>query len=261
MLRALLISFSCALALAAQDPSEEKIPKENPHTTPADVERGKRLFGGQCASCHGPAGEGGFGANLARPRLPRAPDDQALFRTIKNGIEGTEMPGAWVMIDKEVWQVAAFVRTLGRIAEENVPGDRARGENLFRTKGNCAQCHMVAGQGGRTGPELTEAGARRSASYLRRALLEPEKAMPEGFLQVRVATKDGRRITGIRLNEDTYSLQFRDLSDRLHSFWKADLTELHKERDKTPMPSYRGVLSASELDDLIAYLVSLRGKS
>ena len=261
MVRVFVTVFACALPLLAQEESEEKIPKENPYQSEADVARGKRLFFGHCAPCHGPGAEGGRGPTLARPKLPRAPDDPALFKLVKNGIEGTEMPGAWVMIDREIWQTLAFVRTLGRTEVENVPGDRARGEAVFRGKGKCLPCHTVAGKGGTIGPELTEIGSRRSAAYLRLALLEPEATAPEGFLQVRVVTKDGRRLTGVRLNEDTYSLQIRDLSDRLHSFWKRDLAEIHKDRGKSPMPGYRGVLSESEVDDLVAYMAGLRGGS
>ena len=84
--------------------------------------------------------------------------------------------------------------------------------------------------------------------------------MPEGFLQLRLVTADGRRITGLRLNEDTFTIQVWDLNGGLHSFVKEDLKELQKDPGKSPMPSFRGVLSPAEIDDLIAYLVSLRGK-
>ncbi|MGH9659994.1 MAG: c-type cytochrome [Bryobacteraceae bacterium] len=260
MLRTCAVVLAAALILPAQE-DEPKIPKENPHKSAADIERGKKLFGGQCASCHGPLGEGGRGVNLARPTLPRAPDDPALFRTIRNGIEGTEMPGAWVMIDREVWQVAAFVRTLGRARPETVAGDPARGAALYRGKGNYAQCHALHRTGGRMGPDLTEIGARRSAAYLRESLVKPEAAAPEGFMQVRLTTAKGQSLTGVRLGEDTFSVQVRDLTDNLHSFWRRDLKDYRREQGKSPMPSYSQSLTASELDDLVAYLVSLRGKS
>jgi hypothetical protein len=95
--------------------------------------------------------------------------------------------------------------------------------------------------------------------YLREALLDPEAAVPDGFLQVRLVTQDGRRITGVRVNEDTFSIQIRDLSDNFHSFFKSELAELDKQQGKSPMPSYKGVFSSGELDDLVAYLDSLRG--
>ena len=53
----------------------------------------------KCAGCHGPGGEGGRGAMLARPSLSRAPDDEALFHVIQRGIPGTEMPRAFAMND------------------------------------------------------------------------------------------------------------------------------------------------------------------
>jgi hypothetical protein len=83
--------------------------------------------------------------------------------------------------------------------------------------------------------------------------------MPDNFLQVRVVTQDGSWITGIRVNEDTFTIQIRDYADRVYSFRKEELRELDKDWGKSPMPSYRGVLSDSEIRDVIAYLISLQG--
>jgi putative heme-binding domain-containing protein len=236
----------------------EETPKNNPFTSPSDIERGGRLFAANCAPCHGPKGNGGRGANLARPKLPRAPDDRALFQTIRDGIPNTEMPGTWSMDDHETWQVAAFVRTLGRVAPEPVSGDAAAGAAVFRSKG-CVGCHTVGTEGGRMGPALTEIGERRGAAYLRALVLDPASSLPEDFTMADLTTRAGARITGIVLNEDTYSIQVRDLTDRLHSFWKQDLAAMEKHTDRTPMPSFRGRVSDRELEDLVAYLVSLRG--
>ncbi len=82
--------------------------------------------------------------------------------------------------------------------------------------------------------------------------------MPDGFLQVRITTKEGRRITGVRINEDTFTIQVRDLS-QTYSLLKQDLSDLQKDFGKSPMPGYQNVLTATELDDLVAYLASLRG--
>ena len=108
------------------------------------------------------------------------------------------------------------------------------------------------------GPPLTDIGSRRGAAYLRAKVLEPASSLPEEFLQVQIVTRDGRRITGIRLNEDNYSIQVRDLSDQLLSFWKEELTSIERQPGRSPMPSYRERLSDRELDDLVAYLVSLQ---
>jgi cytochrome c oxidase cbb3-type subunit 3 len=82
--------------------------------------------------------------------------------------------------------------------------------------------------------------------------------VPSGFKQVRVVTHDGRRTTGVVVNEDTFSIQFRDAGGTLHSYFKEELVELATDR-KTTMPGFRERLEPSALDDLVAYLVSLEG--
>src|SRR5690242_12643761 len=101
--------------------------EKNPYTTEADVDQGKKLYAGRCAGCHGPAGNGGKGANLAVPVLPRGTTDLSLYKVIRYGIPETEMP-SFNMAPREIWQLSAFVRTLGRIAAETVEGDPARGK-------------------------------------------------------------------------------------------------------------------------------------
>jgi putative heme-binding domain-containing protein len=235
------------------------------------ADRGESLFRIHCAPCHGPDGAGGRGPNLAVLKLPRAPDDDALSSVISLGIPGTQMPGTRMTAD-ENRQLVAYIRALGRSEAEPIQGDRALGERLFWSKGNCGQCHTVGPRGGRLGPDLTEIGTRRGAEHLRMSLLEPEAQvletfavyrrviyMPDNFLQVRVVTRDGSRITGVRVNEDTFTIQIRDFSDRLYSFRKEELRELREDWGRSPMPSYRDVLSESEVRDVIAYLISLKG--
>jgi cytochrome c oxidase cbb3-type subunit 3 len=240
-----------------------------PQNTPA-LEQGRKLFETHCVLCHGPHGEGGKGPTLAQPILPRASDDASLIRIITDGIGGTEMPGAHLQQD-EVKLVAAFVRSLGSLPQEKVPGDPAQGERLFTTKGDCVRCHSFHGHGGAIGPDLADIGRRRSAAYLRRALVDPNADVPQSFsafrsdvplplnfLYVRAVERDGTEIDGVRVNEDTFSIQIRDLTGRVHSFFKADLLELHKDWGKSPMPSYAATMTPDELNDVVAFLVSLR---
>jgi ubiquinol-cytochrome c reductase cytochrome c subunit len=108
-----------------------------------ELEQGKRLFESQCGSCHGPLGNGGKGANLAQPRLRRATDDAALSNIIRRGISGTEMPGS-PLTPTQVSSIAAYVKTLGRVGPEAIPGDRGEGEAVYASFG-CARCHTVGG--------------------------------------------------------------------------------------------------------------------
>ena len=237
-----------------------------PTQTPDDLAHGKRLFESQCSRCHGMDGAGGTGPGLNRSVLGRAPDDQALFSVIKEGIRSTEMPAAWQMIDGEIWQVAGYVRSLGRTARVSLPGKPERGKRLYEERAQCATCHIVGGLGGSLGPDLTEVGARRGAGHLRSMLLNPgsNKARDSSgyisFLVIQVVTRGGREVRGIRINEDTFTLQLRDADNRVYSFRKEDLKELTRESSGSLMPSYQTVFSPTELDDLIAYLASLRGE-
>lgn len=238
----LLVIFCPATMVAAQS---------------AELEQGKRLFESQCGSCHGPLGNGGKGANLAQPQLRLATDDEALLDIIRRGIPGTEMPSSF-LTPMQVSNVAAYVKTLGRVEPEDIPGDATRGETIYASQ-DCAVCHTLGGEGGVLGPVLDAIGARRSAAYLREALLQPEASVPNGFLQIRVVTEGGRAFTGIRVNEDGFSIQFRDFAGNLHSFWKDELETLDKQWQRSPMVSYEARLTPGQTDDLVAYLVSLRG--
>lgn len=252
-MRVVLMVLAVGFAFAAEETDK---PVQLP-TSPSDLATGERLFQNNCALCHGTNGGGGRGPLLARPKLNRATDDAALVKVIELGIEGTEMPGAWQMSEREVRQVAAYVRTLGRIDVTPVPGDVGKGSQIYQSNG-CAGCHMAKGQGRTIGPELSGIGLRRSAAYLRESVLDPEASLPDDFLQVKIITANGQKIIGARLGEDAFTIEVRDYTGRLHSFWKNTLKEIQKERGKSPMPSYKGKLTEAQVTDLVAYLASLR---
>ncbi|MBI3679981.1 MAG: c-type cytochrome [Acidobacteria bacterium] len=244
--------------LAAQEKPPEKITLP---TAEADLARGKALYLGSCTYCHGPTGDGGKGANLARPELARAKTDGDLVRIIETGIPGTEMPGAWHMVRRELLQTAAFVRTLGKVEVTPVPGDAARGKALYDKHG-CATCHTVkqgnAFAGGLMGPDLSAIGLRRSAAHLRESLVNPGASLPEDFVNTVVILKSGKTVSGRRLGEDTFSVLLRDAAGNNHVFSRSGVREVKRIRGESPMPSYQDKLSASELDDLICHLASLK---
>jgi putative heme-binding domain-containing protein len=250
---------SALLITAAISPGKSITQDQISKLTADDLAQGKKIFVGQCALCHGIGGTGGRGPALDGPGLPRTADNQALFSIIKNGIPQTEMPDAWQRTDREIWQVAGYVRSLGRTAAVSVSGNPAKGRQIYDSKGGCAACHIVDGRGGSFGPVLNEIGARRSAGHLREALIDPGASVGEGFLVISIVTRDGQKVRGIRLNEDSFTIQLRDSGNAFRSFRKADLKELTKESGVSTMPSYRDALSAPELEDLVAYLAGLRG--
>jgi putative heme-binding domain-containing protein len=228
--------------------------------TPADIAAGKRLFENQCALCHGVGGSGGRGPALTAPKLRRASDSAELLDLIAGGVERNGMPAFWFLGEKPIMQVAAYVRSLAAPASETASrGNAEHGAAVYRAQG-CAACHIATGEGSAFGPELSDVGARRSVAYLRESLLDPEASVPSGFVMVEATLRDGTPVAGVRLNEDTFTIQIRDVSGRFYSFRKQELSNVHKEFSKSPMPSYRGKLSDGDLDDLVAWLASLKGK-
>lgn len=236
---------------------------------PADVEQGKQLFNGMCARCHGIDGTGDEGPSLNRPVLANAATDDALREVIRDGIPDRGMPRVRRMTGNELEQLVAYVRSLGRTATVTATGNVEKGRATYEKLG-CATCHIISGQGSSFGPDLTQIGINRGPSYLRQSFLGPAETLPRAsslvpgrgfneFLPIRVVTNDGRVIRGIRINEDPFTLQLRDPANRFHSFRKSDTKEIEKEFGKSLMPSYRGRLTDAEIEDLVAYLASLRG--
>jgi cytochrome c oxidase cbb3-type subunit 3 len=236
---------------------------------PTDLQQGKQLFEGLCADCHGFEGTGGRAPSLNRPTLTRAQDDDSLRAIIRDGIPERGMPRVRRTTDNEQRQLIAYVRSLSRTAPALGGGDPQKGSAVYQRTG-CSSCHVIKGEGGTVGPELTIIGTQRGPDYLRQAILDPNAALPHGsqpvpsrnldeFLPVRIVTREGREVRGARINEDTFTIQVRDSNGQLHSFRKAELRQIEKEFGKSLMPAYKERLSASEVGDLVAYLSSLGG--
>ena len=232
------------------------------------IESGKILYAGLCIACHGSEGGGGEAPSLNRFQLDRAPDDAALRALMKTGIPN-RMPAMRHLTDDQLGRLADYVRSLGRTLSAPPDGDPRHGSELYNRLA-CASCHIINGQGGSLGPVLTEIGSMRGAQYLHQAIVDPGAALPRGtlsvpgrdllqFLPVRVVTREGREVRGIRLNEDSLTIQLRDTSGQFHSFRKSDLQQMEKQTGTSLMPSYKDRLTAGELTDLVAYLWSLRG--
>jgi putative heme-binding domain-containing protein len=227
--------------------------------TSNDIAAGRRIFDAQCAWCHGAGGTGGTGPDLHRTTLRHAANDRELTTIVRNGIPGTEMPSfAIALTDTMAWQTAAYVRSLGRARGRPLPGSAQQGAAVYDSNG-CAGCHIVGGRGNALGPELTTIGALRGAPYLRDAVIKPEAAHPSGYLVVKATTQTGNVIRGIRVNEDVFYVHVRDARGTVHTLQKSELSALERELEATLMPSYASRITGGDLDDLVAYLASLRG--
>ncbi|MGH9746657.1 MAG: c-type cytochrome [Candidatus Acidiferrales bacterium] len=269
---ALLFAFA-ALSLQPYVPASAAQDTKNPLADNLKaIQEGASQFRADCALCHGLHATGGSrGPDLTRGVWNHGGSDAEIFRTITEGVPGTLMP-ANILSEAETWEIIAYLRTLAPKQPEAVPGDLKAGEKIFRGDGNCSLCHMVAGQGGRLGPDLSRVGAARSPKYLMEklrnpnssvavGLMEPGKEWPLEYGAVTVITRGGEKITGVIRNEDAYSIQLMDISENLHTYMKAELLEV-KHLDASVMPAYtEDMLDKAQLRDMVAYLTSLRGSA
>ena len=241
-----LVSLLLAASGAyAQEESSQTM--NNPFNSPADRENGARIFLSQCASCHGRDGRGGQGTpDFTTGRFRRASSDEGLFQLIGKGVPGTVMPG-FNLNARETWSTLAYIRSLsaGQAAITASKGNPARGAELFRSQG-CARCHVDG-----AGPDLAGIGRFQSAGEIRRSILDPQANVPPQYFRMKATTKAGASLAGTRLNEDTYSVQYRDAMG-LKSVMKSSLATYEIIR-ASPMPASK--LGAAQLDDLVAYLM------
>lgn len=226
------------------------------------IRQGQNIFRGRCAVCHGIDAKGYRGSDLTTGDWVHGGTDRQLFRTITVGVPGTEMPASGNLSEDEVWRLIAYLRTLSAPGGPAVErGDATRGESVFWSAGgaNCGRCHMVGARGGRLGPNLSRIGASRSVAALEREIRRPGEVIPLGFETITVTTRDGRKIRGLRKNEDTFSVQVMTATEEILSFAKPEAT-VDSEPLRSLMPAYSpDRLTDSDLADVVRYMRTLRG--
>ena len=233
--------------------AEERNPFEN---DAAAITIGTSLFAARCADCHGPDAKGKLGPELTL-RWARGESDESAFRIIRNGVPGSSMPPN-IAPDSELWAIVAYLRSISVVPVLVSTGDAGRGRELFVK--DCAGCHQVRGAGGAFGPDLTSIGITRSRAALTAALRDPSATIALGFRAVTLRTRGGgERATGVVKGEDAFSLQVVTQDGALRSFAKRDLVELERERESA-MPVFGSDrVGDAALEDLLAYLGTLRG--
>jgi len=239
------------------------------------AQAGEYEFRINCAFCHGlGARGGGRGPDLSKATKRHGSADADLFRNISNGIPGTAMPangtnGQGVgMTDEEIWQIITYIRSIEVKASSQPTGDPARGRQLFEGDANCASCHMINGKGGRLGPDLSDVSTSRTTEALVESIRDPSRRLAWGLTEstkefaqeyrtVNLITSDGKKLKGVTLNEDQFSIQVMDFAQQVHSFDKSQLGSFAVTRESI-MPVYdTATLPERDLNDIIAYLLSL----
>jgi putative heme-binding domain-containing protein len=236
------------------------LPANNPLEGNADaITAGMGAYRQRCADCHGVDARGIRSPDITQV-WARGRTDGALFRIVRNGIPGTEMPAhpAPRTSDTDIWRILAYVKTLAAdLPADAPPGSASSGESLFAA--NCLGCHRVGDRGGQLGPDLSRIGTARARAALARQIRGNVADFRTGYQPVTLTTPDGHQIRGVKKNEDLFSVQIMDTSERIQGYLREDMRTVTNEK-QSAMPAFGSErLSDAELDDLLAYLTSLQG--
>jgi len=221
-------------------------------------ELGRSTFNSSCAACHGLDGHGSDkGVNISGSAKLRQVTDAGLSELISNGVPGTGMPAFRTLSSSQLQAVVAYLRSLqGKSDTRTVSGDPKHGKEIFFGKGRCSSCHAISGEGGFLGPDLSGYAYTASATTIHDEITRRRRVPQEGYRSAVLTTSTGDRLEGLIRNEDNFSVQFQCKDGSFHFFQKSELSNVDR-LETSLMPSdYGDQLSASELNDLVSYLMS-----
>ena len=247
---------SLLIAMAVPAGAQQLLNQDHPgQYSQEDIAAGNRVYNAQCTLCHGRDGDQVSGIDLRRGVFRRASTDEDLARVITSGTPAGMPP--FRLQPSDLTGIVAFIRAHFDTTAAVRVGDAARGRAIFEGKGTCSTCHRVNGRGPRAAPDLSDIGVARAPAALERSIREPSSALMPIHRPVTIVMKDRTIIHGRRLNEDTLTVQVIDDKERLLSIAKRDI-EVLDVSTRASMPAFADRLTADEIADTVAYLLTLR---
>ena len=105
------------------------------------------------------------------------------------------------------------------------PGDPERGRRALFGAARCSTCHMILGQGGHPGPDLSNIGAERTVTQLRESLMKPSARIANGYRSATAVLKSGRTVQGVAKNYNNYSVHILDSTGKLHMLSRDEIAK------------------------------------
>jgi len=166
-----------------------------------------------------------------------------------------------LMINRPLVQKWTLPELTERVSQIGEPGDKKRGQALFREV-RCVACHRLNGRGGVLGPDLTAVAGRFSRRDILASIVDPSLVIAEKYRGAQVVTTDGRVINGRVVTGGDYRKSvLRIVEDSLQpgkvtEIRKQDI-ELSQLSKTSPMPAgLIDTLTTAEILDLLAFLAS-----
>ncbi len=147
-----------------------------------------------------------------------------------------------------------------------INGDVAEGRNLFfdlEGPAACAACHSGPNSerkadGSTIGPDLTEIAGFRTPEHILQKIINPDSNIVSGYEEVLIRTKSGRLLVGIVKEENKDELQLMERNENLILVSKKDIQSRVPQKLSSMPSNYGGLLTQKQLNDLLAYLVTLQ---
>ncbi|MBI3467981.1 MAG: HEAT repeat domain-containing protein [Planctomycetes bacterium] len=138
-------------------------------------------------------------------------------------------------------------------------GDALRGrEVFFGKKVACASCHRIGSDGAQVGPDLTKIAAFRSGRDLLESVVLPSSTFAQGYEHYLLVTDDGRMLSGMIARQTADTLVLRDSSGAETRLRKDEIEELSRQPTSLMPDGLAEALTAAELRDVLAFLLSLK---
>ncbi len=220
---------------------------------------GATVWAGNCAGCHGLDARGGErGPNIATNPEIAGMTDQEIARIVREGSPNMAMPALGRTLDAaKIAAVVRHLRTLqGNPAASPLPGDPKSGEALYFNKAECSSCHMIAGNGGFIGQDLTDFARTRSADEIREAIVHPADEPDPRAKTAIVITRDGKKYLGIIRNQDNFSVQLETTNGVFHLFDRGEIERVEFQKQSLMPMNYGTKLSAGEVNDIVSFLMA-----
>ena len=131
----------------------------------------------------------------------------------------------------------------------------SRGRVVFQK--TCAACHMLYGEGGKVGPDLTGSN-RANLDYILLNSVDPSYDVPDAYKTVSVLTIDGRVVNGVLAEEDATRIVLKTPEQPRVVIAKEDI-DIRKVSPKSMMPDGQlDRMKQQDVLDLIKYLRTTR---
>ncbi|MBI5125009.1 MAG: c-type cytochrome [Planctomycetes bacterium] len=137
-------------------------------------------------------------------------------------------------------------------------GDPGHGEEVFQSA--CLGCHVLKGEGGNVGPDLSNIGAK-GLKYISESILLPASSFTPGYETFVVIDKVGRKYVGIKTKDDPTGVNIVLENGEAASIARGDIKEINEDKNKSLMPEdLIEALTVKDYQDVLAFMIMQKEK-